>query len=73
VRVDHVDGLSDPTAYCRRLRQHLEMAGGGRVPYVVVEKILATEEHLPLNGRLKAPPAMTLCARSAGCCMTPEV
>ncbi|WP_206240776.1 malto-oligosyltrehalose synthase [Novosphingobium terrae] len=47
VRVDHVDGLADPTAYCRHLRQALVKAGDGREPYIVVEKILATEEQLP--------------------------
>src|SRR5947209_12111322 len=47
VRVDHVDGLSDPASYCRALRQRLETlapqrpstAQQGR-PYIVVEKIL---------------------------------
>jgi len=47
VRVDHVDGLTDPTYYCRLLRERLAAAGGGRTPYIVVEKILAAGEHLP--------------------------
>lgn len=46
VRVDHVDGLADPGAYCRRLRHALAKAGG-RQPYIVVEKILAVGEDLP--------------------------
>jgi (1->4)-alpha-D-glucan 1-alpha-D-glucosylmutase len=46
VRVDHVDGLADPAAYCRRLRRALAKAGG-RPPYIVVEKILAAGEDLP--------------------------
>ena len=41
LRIDHVDGLYDPTAYLRRLR---ERAGGA---YVVVEKILEPSERLP--------------------------
>jgi (1->4)-alpha-D-glucan 1-alpha-D-glucosylmutase len=47
VRVDHVDGLADPTAYGRRLREALTTAGGGREPYIVMEKILALGEHMP--------------------------
>jgi len=52
VRVDHVDGLADPTAYCQRLRQSLaERApcrpqGDDGPAYVVVEKILAADELL---------------------------
>lgn len=41
IRIDHVDGLYDPTTYLNRLR--------GRVQenYLVVEKILELEEELP--------------------------
>ena len=46
VRVDHVDGIADPGAYCRRLRRALARAGG-RQPYILVEKILARGESLP--------------------------
>jgi malto-oligosyltrehalose synthase len=54
VRVDHIDGLADPAAYCRTLRQRLDAleskrppsAPGGR-PYIVVEKILLGYETLP--------------------------
>ncbi|RIJ42624.1 malto-oligosyltrehalose synthase [Pontibacter oryzae] len=42
VRVDHVDGLYDPSAYLKRLRQLL-----GPEKYIVVEKILEGEEQLP--------------------------
>jgi (1->4)-alpha-D-glucan 1-alpha-D-glucosylmutase len=41
VRIDHPDGLFDPTGYLRRLRELL-----GDV-HVVVEKILARDEELP--------------------------
>jgi (1->4)-alpha-D-glucan 1-alpha-D-glucosylmutase len=41
LRVDHIDGLYDPTAYLRRLR---ETAGD---VYLTVEKILTDEEPLP--------------------------
>jgi (1->4)-alpha-D-glucan 1-alpha-D-glucosylmutase len=53
VRCDHVDGLADPAAYCRRLRAALEDAGAHRPAdaapgpaYLVVEKILAQGERL---------------------------
>jgi (1->4)-alpha-D-glucan 1-alpha-D-glucosylmutase len=47
LRVDHVDGLSDPPGYCRRLRQALTAADPSRTPWVVVEKILGAGEALP--------------------------
>ena len=54
VRVDHVDGLSDPASYCRTLRQRLEALAAQRPssaqqgrPYIVVEKILLCGEELP--------------------------
>ena len=45
LRIDHVDGLADPTAYCRKLRAQLDARRGGA--YLVVEKILGTGEALP--------------------------
>jgi (1->4)-alpha-D-glucan 1-alpha-D-glucosylmutase len=55
-RVDHVDGLSDPPGYCRKLRQRLDdlaaqrpaEAAQGRA-YLVIEKILGTGEVLPTD------------------------
>ncbi|MGA3351712.1 MAG: malto-oligosyltrehalose synthase [Acidimicrobiales bacterium] len=47
VRVDHIDGLSDPAGYTRRLSAALE--GGARSPIVLVEKILANDEALPTD------------------------
>ncbi len=41
LRVDHIDGLHDPTNYLKRLRALAPDA------YVVVEKILAPDEELP--------------------------
>ncbi len=46
VRVDHVDGLADPRAYCRKLRRRLEAARPGSDPLVWIEKILAPFEPL---------------------------
>jgi (1->4)-alpha-D-glucan 1-alpha-D-glucosylmutase len=54
LRVDHVDGLSDPGTYCRTLRERLDAierpadAPGGP-PYLVVEKILGPGERLPTS------------------------
>ena len=53
VRVDHVDGLADPRAYCRELYRRLERLHDERPasrfdrPWIVVEKILAADEDLP--------------------------
>lgn len=41
LRVDHIDGLYDPSTYCKRLRENAPDA------YLVVEKILMDEEPLP--------------------------
>lgn len=41
VRIDHVDGLTDPAQYCRQLRERLGSA------WIVVEKILGPGEPLP--------------------------
>lgn len=57
VRIDHVDGLADPRAYCRKLRRRMETraaerpAGLSREPWILVEKILARHEHLPAEWR----------------------
>jgi malto-oligosyltrehalose synthase len=48
-RVDHVDGLSDPPGYCRRLRQRLDALAPGRHAYLVIEKILGAGETLPTD------------------------
>ncbi len=44
LRIDHIDGLRDPKAYCQRLRE----AVGQRVP-IYVEKILGPAEALPAD------------------------
>jgi (1->4)-alpha-D-glucan 1-alpha-D-glucosylmutase len=48
-RVDHVDGLSDPPGYCRRLRQRLHEIAPDRHAYLVIEKILGAGESLPTD------------------------
>jgi (1->4)-alpha-D-glucan 1-alpha-D-glucosylmutase len=51
IRIDHIDGLLDPIAYCRRLQRivrQAQRAGSGTRPfYTVIEKILAENEPLP--------------------------
>jgi (1->4)-alpha-D-glucan 1-alpha-D-glucosylmutase len=56
VRIDHVDGLADPGAYCRKLRRRLQALTSQRPPelpptpaYIIVEKILAADEQLRTN------------------------
>ncbi len=44
VRVDHVDGLTDPIGYCRRLRERL-----GPEAWIVIEKILGAGEGQPVG------------------------
>lgn len=46
VRIDHVDGLTDPAGYCRHLRARFEEIVPDRHAYIVVEKILAADEPL---------------------------
>jgi (1->4)-alpha-D-glucan 1-alpha-D-glucosylmutase len=54
LRIDHIDGLSQPEAYCRKLRARLSALDEKRPAhappgpaYLVVEKILARDEALP--------------------------
>jgi (1->4)-alpha-D-glucan 1-alpha-D-glucosylmutase len=46
LRIDHVDGLRDPTGYLSLLRDRVRGPDGGAV-YTIVEKILEREERLP--------------------------
>ncbi len=50
-RIDHVDGLSDPEGYLKDLirgwQQELNADQARRAPFVVVEKILGSQESLP--------------------------
>jgi (1->4)-alpha-D-glucan 1-alpha-D-glucosylmutase len=56
LRVDHVDGLSRPDAYCKKLRERLRSLQSQRPgkkadesAYLVVEKILSRGETLPAD------------------------
>jgi (1->4)-alpha-D-glucan 1-alpha-D-glucosylmutase len=46
VRIDHIDGLTDPAGYCRALRQRLEAIRPSDRAWIVVEKILGPGEQL---------------------------
>lgn len=48
LRIDHIDGLTEPKAYLERLqRRATEVSPDGAPCYIVVEKILIGEEELP--------------------------
>jgi (1->4)-alpha-D-glucan 1-alpha-D-glucosylmutase len=52
LRIDHIDGLRDPLGYLKRLQERLTAGNattGGEEAYVLVEKILARHEELPLD------------------------
>ena len=49
LRIDHIDGLIDPAAYLKRLREAQTAAGIGNHRYLIVEKILSADERLPDN------------------------
>jgi (1->4)-alpha-D-glucan 1-alpha-D-glucosylmutase len=50
LRIDHVDGLYDPLRYLEQLQERWRAATGDSTgAYVVVEKILAREERLPVE------------------------
>ncbi len=57
VRIDHIDGLSDPGEYCRKLRSRFDELTSHRPdellarPYILVEKILGAGESLPIDWR----------------------
>jgi (1->4)-alpha-D-glucan 1-alpha-D-glucosylmutase len=58
VRLDHVDGLADPGAYCRKLRARLDGVAAARPAsappgpaYLIVEKILGRDERLSAGWR----------------------
>ncbi|HEV7321781.1 MAG TPA: malto-oligosyltrehalose synthase [Ensifer sp.] len=56
LRIDHVDGLADPAAYCATLRARLDALSPSRPDWatpgpawLIVEKILAPGETIPAN------------------------
>ncbi len=56
LRIDHIDGLSDPPGYCRTLRARLDTLAAQRPTsaprgpaWLIVEKILGANERLPCD------------------------
>jgi (1->4)-alpha-D-glucan 1-alpha-D-glucosylmutase len=51
LRIDHIDGLRDPLAYLNKLQERLASRDDREdaTPYIVVEKILARDESLPVE------------------------
>ena len=47
LRIDHIDGLAYPRAYCRKLRRRVDSLRPGQHVSIHVEKILAMDEQLP--------------------------
>lgn len=71
VRLDHVDGLADPKGYCRRLRRDLKQLAskrpdGPETPYIIVEKILESEEVLPTTWQVDGTTGYDFMADAAG-------
>ncbi|MGE6740019.1 malto-oligosyltrehalose synthase [Allorhizobium pseudoryzae] len=67
LRIDHVDGLSDPGAYLDRLR--LEV---GPDCYLTVEKILAHGEHLPSSWPISGTTGYEFIAALSDVMLAPE-
>ncbi len=66
LRIDHVDGLVDPTAYLRGLRARLPGA------WLVVEKILGRDEELPAQWPIDGTTGYELLARMTAACCAPS-
>ncbi len=71
VRLDHVDGLADPRAYCRRLRERLASLTT-RSTLVYVEKILAQDETLPDDWQIDGTSGYDFLAAAAAVQVRPE-
>lgn len=48
LRIDHIDGLFDPTEYLKKLRENVEQE-----TYIIAEKILGKDENLPASWPLQ--------------------
>ncbi len=70
VRVDHVDGLTDPAGYCRMLRARLDAIRPGA--YFVIEKILARGEPLAADWGVDGTSGYDFMAEVAGLLHAPE-
>jgi (1->4)-alpha-D-glucan 1-alpha-D-glucosylmutase len=67
LRIDHVDGLFDPKAYCAAVRRKCP-----RPIYLIVEKILAPHERLPEAWQVDGTTGYEFGARVGGMLSDPE-
>jgi (1->4)-alpha-D-glucan 1-alpha-D-glucosylmutase len=65
LRIDHIDGLRQPEDYLQRI-QMMERADPSRPLYVLVEKILAREERLPVAWPVHGTTGYEFIAQVAG-------
>ncbi|RDE04750.1 malto-oligosyltrehalose synthase [Sphingomonas aracearum] len=77
VRVDHVDGLTDPAGYCRTLRDRLDaIARPADAPagpaYLVIEKILGAGEPLSTDWGVDGTSGYDFMEQVAGLLHAPE-
>ncbi|MBK8977538.1 MAG: malto-oligosyltrehalose synthase [Planctomycetes bacterium] len=66
LRIDHPDGLRDPAGYARRLRAAAPSA------WIVVEKILATDEALPADWPVHGTTGYDFLANASGLFVDPR-
>jgi (1->4)-alpha-D-glucan 1-alpha-D-glucosylmutase len=69
LRVDHVDGLADPAGYLERLSADLRLANPA--PVVLVEKILAADEHLEPDWQTEGTTGYEFAALAVACSSIP--
>ncbi len=74
LRIDHIDGIVDPTAYLRRLRRALRAGGPrGHVSEAIwVEKILAPSETLPAEWPVNGTTGYDAMSRLTGVFLDPR-
>ena len=74
LRIDHIDGLRDPLAYLNRLQARLAPANhaDASTGYLLVEKILARGEYLPLDWPVCGTTGYDYLNQSNGVFVNPE-
>lgn len=74
LRVDHIDGLRDPLAYLTRLQERLGSADSpdSSTAYLLVEKILARGEDLPLDWPVSGTTGYDYLNQANGVFVNPE-
>jgi (1->4)-alpha-D-glucan 1-alpha-D-glucosylmutase len=72
LRIDHVDGLADPRAYCRKLHRQMRAARPDREPLIWVEKILAPFEALRTDWLVAGTTGYDFMDEAAGVLHDPE-